>query len=317
MQCQGAKDLQAEMGQYGSGPSEDLPEGQPLREMKHDWGSLGKPVALRDWKHAWREKDHFFSLFFFSAHQQKLREPTIGYSEVDVLPGSAERIDWFNNWLESRTEFQAIQSNLCSCPDKGVERLVCAGVQHVSLTMVSLWCYCGMIGICKVPGWRPKTKDKELKISQYIIHNVAQVERRNSEPADTKGHNKENKRYNQQLSTTWNTRVPRNDSTWFRNSSENQAGLGDGAEPDGRCLRRYGDMTCVTRSHLQRPAATCAVSPFRASIVFNCVHSELPMFFLQVEAVAWRETSCGRWSRTIRAWLQWTRGFLVIQTRIN
>ena len=50
MQCQGAKDLQAEMGQYGSGPSEDLPEGQPLREMKHDWGSLGKPVALRDWK---------------------------------------------------------------------------------------------------------------------------------------------------------------------------------------------------------------------------------------------------------------------------
>ena len=85
------------------------------------------------------------SVCFFSAHhgyffrlQQKPGEPAIGYSEVDVLPGSAERIDWFNNWLESRTAFKAIQLNLCSCPDKGVERLVCVGVQHVSLTMVSL-----------------------------------------------------------------------------------------------------------------------------------------------------------------------------------
>ena len=80
-------------------------------------------------------------------------------------------------------------------------------------------------------------KDKQLKIFQY---HIAQVQRRNNEPADMKSEvPKTATGYNQQLLTTRNTRAPRTDSTGFRNSSENAAGLGEGAEPDGRCLRRY------------------------------------------------------------------------------
>ncbi len=54
----------------------------------------------------------------------------------EVLSGSIGSIT--GSRAGQRLKFKAIQLNLCSCPDKGVERLVCVGVQHVSLTMVSL-----------------------------------------------------------------------------------------------------------------------------------------------------------------------------------